>query len=75
MIYCVWALLIYLGDGNGDFFLVLKISEGDWVMPRKNFPPWELICSNPLMKKADGHEWRILLHLIINMIAMEENIN
>ncbi|KAF8406914.1 hypothetical protein HHK36_006035 [Tetracentron sinense] len=70
---------IYLGDGKGDFCPSLKLGEGDRVMPRKNFPLWELICSNPMLVKAEVHEWsdgeeleRVLLHLI-NTISIEEN--
>ncbi|KAF6139698.1 hypothetical protein GIB67_002503 [Kingdonia uniflora] len=29
---------IYLGDGKGDFYPSSKLGEGDFVMPRKNFP-------------------------------------
>ncbi|XP_043703335.1 inorganic pyrophosphatase 2-like isoform X2 [Telopea speciosissima] len=72
---------IYLGDGKGDYCPSLKLGEGDRVMPRKNFPVWELICSNPLLMKAEVHEWsdgedleRVLLHLI-NMIIIEESSN
>ncbi|KAF6139926.1 hypothetical protein GIB67_033308 [Kingdonia uniflora] len=31
---------IYLGDGNGDFCPSLKLGEGDFIMPRKNYPIW-----------------------------------
>ncbi|XVE88907.1 hypothetical protein DITRI_Ditri19aG0106600 [Diplodiscus trichospermus] len=30
--------IIYLGDGLGDFCPSLKLGDGDYVMPRKNFP-------------------------------------
>ncbi|XP_042512833.1 inorganic pyrophosphatase 1-like [Macadamia integrifolia] len=70
---------IYLGDGKGDYCPSLKLNEGDRVMPRKNFPLWEMIRSNPLLIKAEIHEWsygeeleRLLLHLI-NMIIIEES--
>ncbi|KAF8396474.1 hypothetical protein HHK36_018097 [Tetracentron sinense] len=73
--------IIYLGDGRGDFCPSLKLWEGDYMMPRKNFPVWELICGNPMLMKAEVHEWsdgeeleRVLLHLI-NMISIEENSN
>ncbi|XP_022151617.1 inorganic pyrophosphatase 1-like [Momordica charantia] len=62
---------IYLGDGSGDYCPSLKLREGDFLMPRKNFPIWELISQNPLVIKAEIHEWsdgeeleRILLRLI-----------
>ncbi|XP_077228363.1 inorganic pyrophosphatase 1-like isoform X2 [Tasmannia lanceolata] len=72
--------IIYLGDGKGDFCPSLKLGEGDYVMPRKNFPLWDLICNtHPLSLKAEVHEWSnaeeldsILLHLI-KTISIEEN--
>lgn len=69
---------IYLGDGTGDFCPSLKLREGDHVMPRKNYPLWDLICKNRVHMKAEIHEWsdgedleRVLLQLI-NAISMEE---
>ncbi|GFZ04246.1 pyridoxal phosphate phosphatase-related protein [Actinidia rufa] len=38
---------IYLGDGSGDFCPSLKLREGDHVMPRKDYPLWDLICKKP----------------------------
>ncbi|KAB2611217.1 inorganic pyrophosphatase 1-like [Pyrus ussuriensis x Pyrus communis] len=71
--------LIYLGDGSGDYCPSLKLKEGDFVMPRKNFPLFDLIYKNPLLIKAGIHEWtdgeeleQILLNLI-NSISIEEN--
>ncbi|KAJ4961981.1 hypothetical protein NE237_021891 [Protea cynaroides] len=72
---------IYLGDGKGDYCPSLKFGEGDRVMPRKHFPLWDLMCNNPLLWKAEVHEWssgeeleRVLLDLI-NMITIEEGSN
>ncbi|KAF9614027.1 hypothetical protein IFM89_014827 [Coptis chinensis] len=72
---------IYLGDGKNDFCPSTKLREVDYVMPRKDYPVWELICSNPLLIKAQIHEWSngddlemILLHLI-NTINMGDNSN
>uniref|UniRef100_A0A5B6YQZ4 Putative inorganic pyrophosphatase 2 n=1 Tax=Davidia involucrata TaxID=16924 RepID=A0A5B6YQZ4_DAVIN len=72
---------IYLGDGSGDFCPSLKLKEGDYLMPRKNFPLWDLICKNRIHIKAEIHEWcdgeeleHILLQLI-STISMEENNN
>ena len=72
--------LIYLGDGSGDFCPSLKLGNGDYVMPRKNFPLWELIRRNPGVIKAEIHEWSdgeeledVLLHLIKKI--SEENNN
>ncbi|KAL5728823.1 3'(2'),5'-bisphosphate nucleotidase [Ranunculus cassubicifolius] len=67
---------IYLGDGKGDFCPMTKFREEDFVMPRKGYPVWELICSsNPSMIKAEIHEWsnwddqeRILVQLIVRII-------
>ncbi|MBA0836466.1 hypothetical protein Goarm_008680 [Gossypium armourianum] len=71
--------IIYLGDGSGDYCPSLRLGEGDYVMPRKNFPVWDLICRNPMLIKADIHEWsdgedleRVLLD-IINMVSVEHN--
>ncbi|OIW15898.1 hypothetical protein TanjilG_04433 [Lupinus angustifolius] len=70
---------IYLGDGGGDYCPSLRLKEKDFMMPRKNFPIWDLICKDPLLVKAEIHEWsdgedleQILLHLI-NKISMEES--
>ena len=70
---------IYLGDGKGDYCPSLKLGDGDYVMPRKNYPLWDLICENRLLVKAEIHEWidgedlgEILLGLI-NKISIEEN--
>lgn len=63
--------IIYLGDGSGDFCPSLKLREGDFMMPRKNFPVWELICANRALLRAELHEWndgedmeKILIKLI-----------
>lgn len=67
---------ICLGDGQGDFCPSLRLSDGDYVMPRKNYPLWNLICENPQLLKAQVHEWSnaeelqaILLQLIQSMDA------
>eukprot|EP00257_Ricinus_communis_P024824 XP_025012238.1 thiamine phosphate phosphatase-like protein isoform X2 [Ricinus communis] len=71
---------IYLGDGSGDFCPTLKLREGDYVMPRRDYPLWNRICSNPTLVKAEVHDWssgeelgEILLHLI-NTIFTAKNI-
>lgn len=70
---------IYLGDGAGDYCPSLKLGDGDYVMPRKNFPLWELMCKNPLLIKAEIHEWidgedlERILRGLINEISIEEN--
>ncbi|KAL2937643.1 Inorganic pyrophosphatase 2 [Bienertia sinuspersici] len=73
---------IYLGDGMGDYCPSLRLREGDHVMPRKNFPVWNLISNNPSLITAKIHEWangedfeRVLLSLIQTIIsnAVEDN--
>ncbi|KAG4945109.1 hypothetical protein AAZX31_15G022400 [Glycine max] len=71
--------VIYLGDGSGDYCPSLRLKDKDFVMPRKNFPVWELICKDPLLIKAEIHEWsdgeeleRISLQLI-NKISLGES--
>ena len=70
--------MIYLGDGSGDYCPSLKLKEDDHVMPRKSFPLWDLIFSNPIQIKAEIHEWtdgeeleKVLLQ-IINTISLQE---
>lgn len=74
--------IIYLGDGTGDYCPTLKLTEEDHVMPRKNFPVWDLICRNPMLVKAEIHGWtdgeeleKILLQLISSISAEESNNN
>ncbi|KAG8380067.1 hypothetical protein BUALT_Bualt07G0154900 [Buddleja alternifolia] len=73
--------MIYLGDGSGDFCPSLKLHEKDFVMPRKNFPVWDLICENRGLVKAEIHEWtdgeeleHVMLGLI-DKISIEESDN
>ncbi|XP_050231736.1 inorganic pyrophosphatase 2-like [Mercurialis annua] len=49
--------IIYLGDGEGDYCPSMKLTKGDFVMPRKNFPVWDLICQNPAIIRSEIHEW------------------
>nr|XP_043617815.1 inorganic pyrophosphatase 2-like [Erigeron canadensis] len=76
-----WKRIIYLGDGAGDFCPSLKLVQGDYMMPRKDFPVWDLICKNRNLLKAEVHEWidgedleQILLKLI-TIILMENKSN
>lgn len=71
--------IIYLGDGIGDYCPSLKLTEADYLMPRKNFPVWDLICKNPMLIKAEIHEWtdgeeleRVLLEIIGASSSMED---
>ncbi|KAK1312058.1 Inorganic pyrophosphatase 2 [Acorus calamus] len=49
--------IIYIGDGKGDYCASLKLTEEDFMLPRKNFPVWGLITNNPSLLKAEIHEW------------------
>lgn len=50
--------IIYLGDGAGDYCPSLRLRQGyDVVMPRKNYPVWELIVAKPELIRAEIHEW------------------
>lgn len=70
---------IYLGDGTADFCPGLKLGEDDFLMLRKDFPAWELTCSNLKLIKANIHEWNdgeelgTVLSNLINKIFIEEN--
>ncbi|WOL11158.1 hypothetical protein Cni_G19919 [Canna indica] len=71
--------LIYLGDGQGDYCPSLRLSEGDYIMPRKNYPCWDLICNNPQLLKPQVREWsngeqleKILLQLIDRSITADQ---
>ncbi|XP_031257848.1 inorganic pyrophosphatase 1-like [Pistacia vera] len=62
---------IYLGDGIGDFCPSLKLKNGDYLMPRKNFPVWDLICKNQKLIKAEIHQWsdgQEMEHVLIRLI-------
>ncbi|XP_050231735.1 inorganic pyrophosphatase 2-like [Mercurialis annua] len=63
--------IVYLGDGDGDYCPSLKLTRDDFLMPRKKFPVWELICRNSVKINAEIHEWidgeefeRVLLEII-----------
>jgi pyridoxal phosphate phosphatase PHOSPHO2 len=67
---------IYIGDGKGDYCPSLKLGEGDYVMPKENYPLWNLICNNKQLVKAEVHPWnsgeeleKTLLKLTSKMIA------
>ncbi|WCJ42647.1 Pyridoxal phosphate phosphatase-related protein [Euphorbia peplus] len=71
---------IYLGDGRNDFCPCLKLGEGDYVMPRKEYPLWDQLCSKPSLVKAkilewsNGEELADTLLRIVNAISAEESI-
>jgi len=70
--------MIYLGDGAGDYCPSLKLNTEDYVMPRKNFPVWDLISQNPMLIKAairewtDGQSMEMILIGTIEEIRLEE---
>ncbi|GJS41132.1 thiamine phosphate phosphatase-like protein [Tanacetum coccineum] len=64
-------VIIYIGDGGGDFCPTLKLGKEDHVMPRKDFPLHNLILKSSVPIKPEVHEWsdgdelnKILLRLI-----------
>ncbi|KAL3631980.1 Inorganic pyrophosphatase 1 [Castilleja foliolosa] len=72
--------MIYLGDGINDFCPSLKLREGDFMMPRKGFPVWDLICENRAILRCDIHEWsdgkdmeNIMLRLIEKIKIQESS--
>ncbi|XP_057733036.1 inorganic pyrophosphatase 2-like [Arachis stenosperma] len=71
--------IIYLGDGSGDYCPSLRLRERDFMMPRKNFPVWDLICRDPLLLKAEIHPWsdgqeleQVLLQLINKITSLDD---
>ncbi|KAK7251482.1 hypothetical protein RIF29_34729 [Crotalaria pallida] len=71
---------IYVGDGIGDYCPTLKLKGDDFVMPRKDYPLWNRICSDPKLVNAKVHEWSsgeelksILLNLI-NKPAIAQDV-
>ncbi|CAN8312407.1 unnamed protein product [Cochlearia groenlandica] len=49
--------MIYIGDGVGDYCPSLKLKSEDYMMPRKNFPVWDLINQNQMSVKATVRDW------------------
>ena len=49
--------VVYVGDGTADFCAGLKLEEDDIMLPRKDFPVWDMICKNPMLIKAKICEW------------------
>ncbi|WVZ69028.1 hypothetical protein U9M48_017885 [Paspalum notatum var. saurae] len=49
--------VVYLGDGRGDYCPALRLRKGDFVMPRRGFPVWDLICEDPARVQAEVHPW------------------
>jgi phosphoethanolamine/phosphocholine phosphatase len=49
--------VIYLGDGRGDYCPALRLARTDFVMPRRGYPVWDLICEDPARLQAEVHPW------------------
>ncbi|VVA91687.1 unnamed protein product [Arabis nemorensis] len=71
--------MIYLGDGAGDYCPSLRLRSEDYMMPRKDFPVWDLISKNPILVKATVRDWtdgeameRILMGTINEIILSSE---
>ncbi|KAF8051476.1 hypothetical protein N665_1717s0010 [Sinapis alba] len=71
--------MIYLGDGAGDYCPSLRLKAEDYMMPRKNFPVWDLIIQNPTLVKATVRDWtngegmeRILMGIINEIISSSD---
>ncbi|XP_057520161.1 inorganic pyrophosphatase 1-like [Amaranthus tricolor] len=67
---------IYLGDGNGDHCPSTKLRENDYCMPRKSYPLWGVILSNPKLIHANIHGWtdgedleNVLLAIVHGLIS------
>ncbi|KAF7037731.1 hypothetical protein CFC21_048045 [Triticum aestivum] len=72
---------IYLGDGRGDYCPSLRLAREDFMMPRKGFPVWDLICENPGLLQAEVHPWsdgkdmeETLLRLISRVLVEESTL-
>jgi pyridoxal phosphate phosphatase PHOSPHO2 len=70
------ARFIYVGDGAGDYCPTLKLEGGDFVLPRKDYPLWNRICSDPKLVHATVHDWsngeeleNILLNLVNKLVT------
>lgn len=55
--------LIYLGDGKGDYCPLLNLNERDQMMPRRNYPVWDLICSKQHEINAQVYDWADAMEL------------
>ncbi|KQK09515.1 inorganic pyrophosphatase 1 [Brachypodium distachyon] len=73
--------VIYLGDGRGDYCPSLRLGRDDFVMPRRGFPVWDLICENPGLLQAEVHPWsdggdmeETLLRLVRKVLVEESRL-
>ncbi|KAL1538247.1 3'(2'),5'-bisphosphate nucleotidase [Salvia divinorum] len=73
-------MIIYLGDGSGDFCPSLKLRVEDFMMPRKDFPVWGLICENRALLRAEIHEWidgedmEMIVMKLIEKIKIQDSV-
>ncbi|KAM7264118.1 hypothetical protein ACFE04_001801 [Oxalis oulophora] len=74
-------IMIYLGDGLGDYCSSLRLKEKDYLMTRKDFPVWTLICDNMMLIKAKIQEWadgadlqKVLLEIINKIVSREKHV-
>ncbi|XP_028756275.1 inorganic pyrophosphatase 2-like [Neltuma alba] len=72
--------MIYVGDGSGDYCPSMKLRESDFVMPRRDFPVWDLISREPSLLKAQVHGWSngqdletILFRLIHQITSQDQS--
>lgn len=72
--------VIYVGDGKGDYCPSLRLTEGDYLMPRKDYPLSKLLNANSDLLKAKPHHWssseelkEVLLRLIATQLEEEAN--
>lgn len=72
---------IYLGDGRGDYCPSLRLAREDFMMPRKGFPVWDLICEDPGLLQAEVHPWsdgkdmeETLLRLVSRVLVEESKL-
>lgn len=66
---------IYVGDGKNDYCPSLKLAAKDYVMPRKHFPLWDAILSQPAVIKASIHEWEDGKELGRTLITLISSLN
>ncbi|XP_040377165.1 inorganic pyrophosphatase 2-like [Oryza brachyantha] len=71
--------VVYLGDGRGDYCPSLKLTERDYVMPRKGYPVWDLIAGDRDAVRGDVREWAdfddleaVLLGIVAECLTSEQ---
>ncbi|KAI3724813.1 hypothetical protein L1987_64580 [Smallanthus sonchifolius] len=62
--------MIYIGDGRDDLCPVLKLREGDHVMPKKNLPLYHLLSKATIPVKPKIHEWKDGEELKNNLVKL-----